>query len=234
MAHTSSPSPMSAQTPSEYLQRQISELTKVNESLRQETKMLQQQLRELQIQRALPDAPTASLPKQYLPEPVKSNRLRHGAMMGAVILALVGVAFGVRWFVAHPIALTTVAEAPSKPNPSQGQVVVVSEKLSEGSTKSNAPKLNIAPEVDYLVVEDPTSPNDPDAMVRVRNGFHQKSKEVARVNIGVKFKIRAQSPQLVTRQITINGENQNIEDYCYKISDKEQWIFGYFTNRRRR
>jgi hypothetical protein len=34
------------------------------------------------------------------------------------------------------------------------------------------------------------------------------------------------------RTVLLNGKSTRIEDYFYKISDKDQWIFGFFTNRR--
>ena len=47
-----------------------------------------------------------------------------------------------------------------------------------------------------------------------------------------KYKIRAQSPQKMRRTYIKDGKNITFEDYFYKISEKDQWVFGYFTNRR--
>jgi hypothetical protein len=81
----------------------------------------------------------------------------------------------------------------------------------------------------YLVID---IPGDSLGTTRVRNGYHGKAKEIARVESGMRFRIRTQSPMPMRRKIMVNGTSMELEDYSYKISDKEQWVFGYFTNRR--
>ena len=50
--------------------------------------------------------------------------------------------------------------------------------------------------------------------------------------VGDYYQIAPVSRGELFRQIVEDGKNVNIEDYFYKISDKEQWVFGYFTNKR--
>ena len=103
----------------------------------------------------------------------------------------------------------------------------------------NAPATNaVAPpksnsaiplEEGYVVIENPLEAN---GMVRVMEGFNQNARVLAWINGNEKYKIRAQSPQKMRRTYIKDGKNITFEDYFYKISEKDQWVFGYFTNRR--
>ena len=81
----------------------------------------------------------------------------------------------------------------------------------------------------YVTVENPLQA---EGMVRVMDGFNQKARVLAWINPNERYRIRAQSPQKMRRTYVKDGKTVTFEDYFYKISDKEQWIFGYFTNRR--
>ena len=79
------------------------------------------------------------------------------------------------------------------------------------------------------MIENPLEAN---SMVRVMEGYNQNARVLAWINGNEKYKIRAQSPQKMRRTYIKDGKNITFEDYFYKISEKDQWIFGYFTNRR--
>jgi hypothetical protein len=88
---------------------------------------------------------------------------------------------------------------------------------------------NATPEEGYLLIDNPLNK---DFMVRVYTSYQRGARELAFVNTGDKFRIRAQSPEKMRRQYVMNGKKISVEDYFYKISDKEQWVFGLFTTKR--
>ena len=81
----------------------------------------------------------------------------------------------------------------------------------------------------YLIIQNPLGG---DGMVRVMDGFTQKARVLAWTNPGDKYRIRAQSPTKMRRTYLKDGKNVTYEDFFYKISDKEQWVFGFFTTKK--
>ena len=82
---------------------------------------------------------------------------------------------------------------------------------------------NAVAEEGYLIIQNPLGG---DGMVRVMDGFTQKARVLAWTNPGDKYRIRAQSPTKMRRTYLKDGKNVTYEDFFYKISDKEQWVFG--------
>lgn len=127
--------------------------------------------------------------------------------------------------VAAPVV--PVITAPTQPEPP------VSTPVTPMANTPNAanivPTPNATPEAGYLLIDNPLNK---DFMVRVYTSYQRGARELAFVNTGDKFRIRAQSPEKMRRQYVMNGKKITVEDYFYKISDKEQWVFGFFTTKR--
>jgi hypothetical protein len=211
-----------------------------NRRLQEEIATLEQKIRELDIQLTLPESErtyTVSRSIDPLPKKTAFHGFNWNYIMAPLVVVLAIISF--KWF------WTTNASAPT---------AAINNTISAPvATKSLAPTAEIAPtntvtatqpapptatvnnaivppiEEGYLVVNNPILADDP---VRIRNGFGNRAREVAFVDPGTKFKIREQSPNKMTRAILVEGKTLTVEDYFYKISDKEQWIFGFFTNRR--
>jgi hypothetical protein len=210
-----------------------------NRRLQEEIAALEQKIRELDIQLTLPESErtyTISRSIDPLPKKTAFHGFNWNYIMAPLVVVLAIISF--KWF------WTTNATAPT--------AAITNNIAAPVATQSLAPTADVAPtntatatqpaaptgqantiipplEEGYLVVNNPILADDP---VRIRNGFGNRAREVAFVDPGTKFKIREQSPNKMTRAILVEGKTLTVEDYFYKISDKEQWIFGFFTNRR--
>jgi hypothetical protein len=239
------------------LTKNVEFLQTTNEKLRQESTSLQQKVRELQILIAMPSseidstAVRADIFHKTLSSKPASEPSYRWLLLLLPIIALT-VILGVKWLTpvsvqkalpevgktiqARALSITDAVEkqVTEMPKVFENQPVVEPDPLAKPvslvdtmSTQKTHSRTMIEP--GYLVID---IPGDSLGVTRVRNGFHTKAKEVARVEAGMRFRIRTQSPMPVRRKVPINGVSMELEDYCYKISDKEQWVFGYFTNRR--
>ena len=204
-----------------------------NRRLHDDLAALEQKIRELDIQLTLPESErTYIIARTIDPLPKKSvfHKFNWGYVVAPVVVIASIIAF--KWFWTSNAATPTTAIS----NPHAPSVTAQSLAPTNGATPPNAqaaatPATNPVPAVEegYLVVHNSLIADDP---VRIRDGFGNRAKEVAFVDQGTKFKIREQSPNKMKRAILVNGKTLAVEDYFYKISDKEQWIFGFFTNRR--
>jgi hypothetical protein len=241
------------------LTKNVEFLQTTNEKLRQESNTLQQKVRELQILIAMPSSEIDSTSvradifhKTLTPKPASEPSYRWLLLL-LPIIALT-VILGVKWLTppavqktfpdmgktiqARALSITDAFEKQVAEMPKVFENQPVVEKVVDPLAKpvSMVDTMSVQKthsrtmiEPGYLVID---IPGDSLGTTRVRNGFHGKAKEIARVESGMRFRIRTQSPMPVRRKVPINGVSMELEDYCYKISDKEQWVFGYFTNRR--
>jgi hypothetical protein len=242
------------------LTKNVEFLQTTNEKLRQESSTLQQKVRELQILIAMPSSEIDSTSvradifhKSLTPNAASEPSYRWLLLL-LPIIALT-VILGVKWLTPPSvqknfpeIGKTIQARALSITDALEKQVtdmpkVLENQPVVEQIVDPLAKPVSIVDtmaakthghsrtmiEPGYLVID---IPGDSLGTTRVRNGYHGKAKEVARVESGMRFRIRTQSPMPMRRKIMVNGTSMELEDYCYKISDKEQWVFGYFTNRR--
>ncbi|MDZ7876693.1 MAG: hypothetical protein U5L45_03440 [Saprospiraceae bacterium] len=217
-----------------------------NRRLQEDIAALEQKIRELDIQLTLPESE-----RSYAPLRPQEHIQRKSALQTfnwnyiiapcVVILSIIGF----KWFwnantptAAAPAAIVNGIADPT-PASVSAQAVAPTDVAASTETATAAPTttqpapptVNAVPPVEegYLVVHNPILADDP---VRIRNGYGNRAREVAFVDPGTKFKIREQSPAKMTRTILVEGKTLTVEDYFYKISDKEQWIFGFFTNKR--
>jgi hypothetical protein len=195
-----------------------------NLQLTDEISKLAQQIRELEIQLTIPTNERTFVANRVIdPFPrLKWHQSFNWAYLLVPVLALAGIAFG-KWWGSQSVATAN----PTAVTASIGGSVEKAQTPLLAATPVNANPLVL--EEGYLVVDNPLDKEEP---VRLRDGFDNKAREVAFVDPGVKFKIRNQSPAKMQRTVLLNGKSTRIEDYFYKISDKDQWIFGFFTNRR--
>ncbi|MFM2268543.1 MAG: hypothetical protein RL757_1984 [Bacteroidota bacterium] len=228
-------------------QKTIDLLRTENERLMQEVNALDQKVRELEIQLCLPTNERTLQINQELPvfqKPVQrdtfraprsvrradSKKLRWVYAVAASVAIFAFVLVAKFWsqrpetpVVATNLAVNSLADAaPMAQNGGQNLAPVVVPTVGATATSP-------AVEEGYLLIDNPI---EKEVMVRVRDGFNQRAKEVAWVDPGTKYKIRAQSPNKMKRTFTINGQSYSVEDFFYKISDKDQWVFGFFTSRR--
>jgi hypothetical protein len=215
-----------------------------NRRLHEDIAALEQKIRELDIQLTLPES-ERTFTTSRLVEAVPKKTAFHGFNWNYVVAPLVVVMaiISFKWFwTANPSSATpqTAAIANSVSAPAtQSLAPVDASTQSTAATTATAmqpagtvqPVAAVVPPIEegYLTVNNPLLADDP---VRIRDGFGNRAREVAFVDPGTKFKIREQSPNKMTRAILVEGKTLTVEDYFYKISDKEQWIFGFFTNRR--
>jgi hypothetical protein len=244
------------------LTKNVEFLQTTNEKLRQESSALQQKVRELQILIAMPSSEIDSTSvradifhKSLTPKAISEPSYRWLLLL-LPIIALT-VILGVKWLTppsvqknfpeigktiqARALSITDalekqVTEIPkvleNQPVVEQPAVDPLAKPVSIIDTmaaKTQQVHSRTMIEPGYLVID---IPGDSLGTTRVRNGYHGKAKEIARVESGMRFRIRTQSPMPMRRKIMVNGTSMELEDYSYKISDKEQWVFGYFTNRR--
>lgn len=214
-------------------------LHKTNEAVKSENRRLheeiaafEQKIRELDIQLTLPESErTFTVSRMIDPLPKKSvfHKFNWGYVIAPLVVISSIVAF--KWFwnstpsvpptaaIANGLAATTSEQSLAP--------VTATPVVTAATTQVNTAIPPI--EEGYLTVNNPLIA---DEAVRIRDGFGNRAREVAFVDPGTKYKIREQSPHKMTRAILVDGKTLTVEDYFYKISDKEQWIFGFFTNRR--
>jgi hypothetical protein len=242
------------------LTKNVEFLQTTNEKLRQESNTLQQKVRELQILIAMPSSEIDSTSvradifhKTLTPKHVSEPSYRWLLLL-LPIIALT-VILGFKWLTppsvqksfpeigktiqARALSITEALEkqVTEMPKVLENQPVVehvvdpLAKPISIVDTMAAKTQVHSRTMIEpgYLVID---IPGDSLGMTRVRNGYHGKAKEIARVESGMRFRIRTQSPMPMRRKIMVNGTSMELEDYSYKISDKEQWVFGYFTNRR--
>ena len=205
-----------------------------NRRLHEDIAALEQKIRELDIQLTLPESErTYIIARTIDPLPKKSvfHKFNWGYVVAPVVVIASIIAF--KWFWASNVAAPTATISnPLAPSVTTQSLALTSVATPTPNAQAAAtPATNPVPAVEkgYLVVHNSLIADDP---VRIRDGFGNRAKEVAFVDPGTKFKIREQSPNKMKRAILVDGKTLTVEDYFYKISDKEQWIFGFFTNRR--
>jgi cell division septation protein DedD len=241
------------QTELRNLRSRENRLHKTSEAMKSENRRLQediagleQKIRELDIQLTLPESERTYAPMR-MHEPIQKKSALQTFNWNYVIAPFVVISaiIGFKWFwsantpatPAAAIINSVAAPTSSTPVPVQaiapiaGATTPTAVTTAPTTQPAAIPTTNPVPPVEegYLVVHNPLIGDDP---VRVRNGFGSRAREVAFVDPGTKFKIREQSPNKMTRAILVEGKTLTVEDYFYKISDKEQWIFGFFTNKR--
>jgi hypothetical protein len=214
-----------------------------NRRLHEEIAALEQKIRELDIQLTLPESERTFTTSRVI-EAVPKKTAFHGFNWNYVLAPLVVVMSIIcfKWFwTANPSASTaqTASIANSVAAPATQSLAPVTTTPQPATTPTTAVAIQpngtaqpaVVPPIEegYLTVNNPLLADDP---VRIRDGFGNRAREIAFVDPGTKFKIREQSPNKMTRAILVEGKTLTVEDYFYKISDKEQWIFGFFTNRR--
>lgn len=243
------------------LQKNVERLRVENEDLEQQVKKLTQKVRELEIEISLPvNERTLEINRAIIapiPQPkTKENIFSRFAVVAFMMLCTVALVW--KWTnskmsqdllpktasvsqalnevdnvptttpsvvqVAAPLVATpAVATQPEAPQPNDNAVVTPQTPINNPNTP------NAAPEEGYLLIDNPLNK---DFMVRVYTSYQRGARELAFVNTGDKFRVRAQSPEKMRRQYVMNGKKITVEDYFYKISDKEQWVFGFFTTKR--
>ena len=224
------------------LRSRESRLHKTNEAIKSENRRLhkdiaalEQKIRELDIQLTLPESErTNTVSRTINPLPKKSvfHKFNWGYIIAPLVVISSIVAF--KWFwnsntsAASSAAITNSLAAPTtEQSAAPVSATAAAPSATAASTQANPV---ISPVEDgYLTVNNPLIA---DEAVRIRDGFGNRAREVAFVEPGTKYKIREQSPNKMTRTILVDGKTLTVEDYFYKISDKEQWIFGFFTNLR--
>ena len=205
-----------------------------NRRLHEEIAALEQKIRELDIQLTLPESErTFTVSRAIDPLPKKSvfHKFNWGYVIAPLVVISSIVAF--KWFWTNNTTTAPTAAISNSLAPTTEQSVAPVAATNASAATPNAPTQAVAAvqpvEEGYLTVNNPLIA---DEAVRIRDGFGNRAREVAFVEPGTKFKIREQSPNKMTRAILVDGKTLTVEDYFYKISDKEQWIFGFFTNRR--
>ena len=205
----------------EIRQNKNSEMLKSeNNRLKQDLVILEQKLRELEIQLTLPESERSLTASQYInPFPKKPAYKR------------------INWayFIVPLLIIAAIAVFKWQSNSSNNQITAnVVTATTDETTQSNTegattPPTNQAIDDGYLLIQNPL---EGDGMVRVMDGYGQKARVLAWTSPRDKYRIRAKSPTKMRKIFLKSGKNVTIEDYFYKISDKEQWVFGYFSTKR--
>jgi hypothetical protein len=190
-----------------------------NAHLRQTIVQLEQKLRELEIQLEMPENErTYTINRTMNPLPKKTfwQRIKWAYVLMPILL--VGGIVGAKWFIGHQ-------------NEAAAAALFVQQQAAQKAAEEAAKNPAIVPPIEdgYLVIHNPLDYEEP---VRIRDSYAQNAREVAFVEPLGKYRIRATSPTKQVRTILYKGKNLEVEDYFYKISDKNQWVFGFFTNRR--
>lgn len=220
-----------------------------NNRLKQDLVLLEQKLREIEIQLTLPEGDrTFTATRAIEPFPRKPFYKKVNWAYILVPLIVIGAIAAFKWNSSHandvsadeaakaatgvipPLTGTTAAPtvnpvAPLNATPSATPLVG---QLPLGQPAATPANSQVAEE-GYLIIQNPLGG---DGMVRVMDGYSQKARVLAWINPGEKYRIRAQSPTKMRRTYLRDGKSVTFEDFFYKISDKEQWIFGYFTTKR--
>jgi hypothetical protein len=194
-----------------------------NHALTEEVQSLIQRVRELEIQLTLPTNERTLAINRTIVEPFPKKKAFNEfkwAYIVTPLLAILAVFAGKSW--GEKQQNNTMAMA------SMG--AAVSNNALPVPT-ALAPAVAAIPAIpeNYLVIDNPL---EKEGMVRVLDGFEQKAKVLAWINPNEKYKIRIQSPEKKRRTYVKDGKTITVEDYFYKISDKEQWVHGFFTNKR--
>jgi hypothetical protein len=212
-----------------------------NRRLQEEIAALEQKMRELDIQLTLPESErtfTSSRVIEAVPRKSAFHGFNWNYIMAPLVVVLAIISF--KWFWTTSATAPTAAIANGVAASALPQTVVPTDvapatvatagTVAQPAAPAQATTAVVPPlEEGYLTVNNPLLADDP---VRIRDGYGNRAREVAFVDPGTKFKIREQSPNKMTRAILVEGKTLTVEDYFYKISEKEQWIFGFFTNRR--
>jgi hypothetical protein len=205
-----------------------------NRRLHEEIAAMEQKIRELDIQLTLPESERTYMPHRPIevaPKKSAFSKFNWGYVIAPLILVLSIISF--KWFWTANPATPTASVANSMAAPVATPSAAPTDATTPAATTQTtaATPTNVVPPIEegYLTVNNPLLADDP---VRIRDGYGNRAREVAFVDPGTKFKIREQSPTKMTRAILVEGKTLTVEDYFYKISEKEQWIFGFFTNRR--
>ena len=149
-------------------------------------------------------------------------------------LVVVGAIVAFKWSSLQPKVDPTAAAAAPVANVPAGTTGLPAAQPVAGQPVAPAvgqavAATNAVAEEGYLIIQNPLGG---DGMVRVMDGFTQKARVLAWTNPGDKYRIRAQSPTKMRRTYLKDGKNVTYEDFFYKISDKEQWVFGFFTTKK--
>ncbi len=207
-----------------------------NRRLHEDIAALEQKIRELDIQLTLPESErTYTISRTIDPLPKKSvfHKFNWGYVIAPLVVISAIVAFKWFWNGNAPAPTAAIANSLVAPTTEQSVAPVQTNAAAATPNPQAAPTQATAVipplEEGYLTVNNPLVA---DEAVRIRDGFGNRAREVAFVEPGTKYKIREQSPNKMKRAILVDGKTLTVEDYFYKISDKEQWIFGFFTNRR--
>jgi hypothetical protein len=200
--------------------------------LHEDIAALEQKIRELDIQLTLPESErTYTVSRAIDPLPKKSafHKFNWGYVIAPLVVISSIIAFKWFWTGNTPAPTAAVANSLVAPDATQSIAPTTTAAPTAQATTPQAAPMIPPVEEGYLVVNNPLIA---DEAVRIRDGFGNRAREVAFVEPGTKYKIREQSPNKMKRAILVEGKTLTVEDYFYKISDKEQWIFGFFTNRR--
>ncbi len=202
-----------------------------NNRLQQDLFILEQKLRELEIQLTLPESNRIFTPSHAIdPFPRKSLYKKiNWAYIVAPILVIVAI-LAFKWQSSYSILPIKANIAPiieETDNNTEGSNKVTAQGTPQTITSKTT--TSSAVEEGYLLIQNPL---DADGMVRVLDGYSPKAKILAWTSPGDKYRIRAQSPTKMRRTYLEGGKKVTYEDYFYKISDKEQWVFGVFTTKK--
>lgn len=202
-----------------------------NSRLKQDLVLLEQKLRELEIQLTLPESDRTFTPQRAIdPFPRKPfyKKIKWAYFIAPfIVVAAIGI---FKWQssqankTATEMSLVAAATTTATPN-TEGS----NPQAAPSQATTTIPTSPQAIEEGYLLIQNPL---ETDGMVRVMDGYGQKARVLAWTNPGDKYRIRAQSPTKMRRTYLKDGKTVTFEDYFYKISDKEQWVFGYFTTKK--
>lgn len=191
----------------------------------QENATFIQKVRELEIQLTLPtDERTFALARTIDPFPKKKAYQLFNWSYIIIPIVAIGAVFTGKWWAENEAAKASALVIASIAN-----LVGTTAPTSNAAAAQAKSNSTIPLEEGYVVIENPLEAN---GMVRVMEGYNQNARVLAWINGNEKYKIRAQSPQKIRRTYIKDDKNITFEDYFYKISEKDQWVFGYFTNRR--
>ena len=205
-----------------------------NSRLKQDLVLLEQKLREIEIQLTLPESDRTYMPSRAIdPFPKKSFYKKINWAYILVPLVVVGAIVAFKWSSLQPKVDPTAAAAPVANVPAGTTGLPAAQPVAGQPVAPVAGQAvaatNAVAEEGYLIIQNPLGG---DGMVRVMDGFTQKARVLAWTNPGDKYRIRAQSPTKMRRTYLKDGKNVTYEDFFYKISDKEQWVFGFFTTKK--
>jgi type II secretory pathway pseudopilin PulG len=190
-----------------------------NRHLRSVIISLEQKIREMEIQLDMPENErtyTTNRVIEVLPKKTVWQKINWAYVIMPILL--VGGIVGSRWFIQH-----------RQDQAAASLLAVQQAAQQEAERRANDPSIAPPIEEGYLSIHNPLDFLEP---VRIRDSYSQNAREVAFVEPLGKYRIRATSPTKQTRTVLYKGKTLEVEDYFYKISDKNQWVFGFFTNRR--